>query len=63
MTPIKQHIHTIKDAAPELLDALEWLVSCADPNGDKSEMRDGGLKDLEHAIDRARAAIRKSTRG
>ena len=40
----------------ELLDALRWVVTCCDPNGD-----DGlDVKAMEHAIDRAREAIARS---
>jgi hypothetical protein len=45
--------------APDLLAALEWVVTCCDPNN-PSEMDDGGLRDQEHAIERARAAIARA---
>ncbi len=43
-------------AAPYLLDSLQWLVTCADPNGDAGI----DIKALKHAIDRAKATIAKA---
>lgn len=44
-------------AYPDLLDALEWLVDCADPDSDGDLDR---TKDITHALGRARVAIAKA---
>ena len=48
-------------AAPELLDALRWVVECADPTMERGDEEYFDYADLYHAIDRARAAIQKAT--
>ena len=42
--------------AERLRNALQWVVTCADPNGDGYDV-DKSRKDVEHAIDTARAAL------
>ena len=44
----------------ELVDALTWLVRCADPNDDDEGFNNWKIQDIEHAVNRAKDLIAKA---
>ena len=44
----------------ELMDALTWLVRCADPNDDDEGFNNWKIQDIEHAVNRAKDLIAKA---
>jgi hypothetical protein len=56
-----ESVRKLVAAAPELLDALKWVVECSDPTIERDGDEYFDYADLYHAVDRARAAIAKAT--